>query len=160
MANTPFTSHSQHSGACVPYQTHTYMLLAHRPTPYPLTPVPPFLPFSGCLLLPAAILALPGHVFGVLAPADHLLAPCHQVDMATLDLSFISLRLVLPVVVPLVAPGGCLVVLVKPQFEAGPGATNAAGLVTSDKVRGAGRLWRLTCPRVDFSEGACGVVAL
>jgi 23S rRNA (cytidine1920-2'-O)/16S rRNA (cytidine1409-2'-O)-methyltransferase len=54
--------------------------------------------------------------------------------MATLDLSFISLRLVLPVVVPLVARGGTLVVLVKPQFEAGPGATNAAGLVTSDEV--------------------------
>jgi len=74
--------------------------------------------------------------------------------MATLDLSFISLRLVLPVVVPLVAPGGCLVVLVKPQFEAGPGATNAAGLVTSDKVRGAGRLWRPTCLRADLSGGA------
>lgn len=35
------------------------------------------------------------------------------------DLSFISLRTVLPSLVPLVAPGGDLVLLVKPQFEAG-----------------------------------------
>jgi 23S rRNA (cytidine1920-2'-O)/16S rRNA (cytidine1409-2'-O)-methyltransferase len=35
------------------------------------------------------------------------------------DVSFISLRLVLPHVLPLAAPGGWLVALIKPQFEAG-----------------------------------------
>jgi 23S rRNA (cytidine1920-2'-O)/16S rRNA (cytidine1409-2'-O)-methyltransferase len=36
-----------------------------------------------------------------------------------MDLSFISLRSVLPAVWPLVRPGGKLIALVKPQFEAG-----------------------------------------
>lgn len=36
-----------------------------------------------------------------------------------MDLSFISLRAVLPAVWPRVAPGGLLIALVKPQFEAG-----------------------------------------
>ncbi|MGV2979922.1 TlyA family RNA methyltransferase [Camelimonas sp. ID_303_24] len=41
------------------------------------------------------------------------------VDMAVMDLSFISLRLVLPAVPPLLKAGGDLVALVKPQFEVG-----------------------------------------
>ena len=41
------------------------------------------------------------------------------VDLVTLDLSFISLRLVLPVVRRLLRTGGAVVALVKPQFEAG-----------------------------------------
>ena len=40
------------------------------------------------------------------------------IDLATLDLSFISLRLVLPAVRHLLAHGGRVVALVKPQFEA------------------------------------------
>ena len=36
-----------------------------------------------------------------------------------MDLSFISLRQVLPAIWPLVGPGGRLIALVKPQFEAG-----------------------------------------
>jgi 23S rRNA (cytidine1920-2'-O)/16S rRNA (cytidine1409-2'-O)-methyltransferase len=39
-------------------------------------------------------------------------------DVATVDVSFISLRLVLPVVARLVRPGAEIVVLFKPQFEA------------------------------------------
>jgi 23S rRNA (cytidine1920-2'-O)/16S rRNA (cytidine1409-2'-O)-methyltransferase len=41
------------------------------------------------------------------------------VDLVVGDLSFISLRLVLPSIVALVADGGSLILLVKPQFEAG-----------------------------------------
>ena len=41
------------------------------------------------------------------------------VDMAVMDLSFISLRLVLPAVPPLLKAGGDLVALIKPQFEVG-----------------------------------------
>jgi 23S rRNA (cytidine1920-2'-O)/16S rRNA (cytidine1409-2'-O)-methyltransferase len=40
-------------------------------------------------------------------------------DAAVIDVSFISLRLVLPPLLPLLHPGAWLVALVKPQFEAG-----------------------------------------
>ena len=50
-----------------------------------------------------------------LTPAD-LPGP---VDIAVIDVSFISLRQVLPVVPPLLRPGADIVALVKPQFEAG-----------------------------------------
>ena len=45
------------------------------------------------------------------------------------DVSFISLTLVLPAVVPLLAPGGHLLVLVKPQFELQPGQVGKGGIV-------------------------------
>jgi 23S rRNA (cytidine1920-2'-O)/16S rRNA (cytidine1409-2'-O)-methyltransferase len=57
------------------------------------------------------------------------------VALAALDLSFISARLVLPAVVPLVAPGGAIVVLVKPQFEAGRAEVPRGGVVRSEAVR-------------------------
>jgi 23S rRNA (cytidine1920-2'-O)/16S rRNA (cytidine1409-2'-O)-methyltransferase len=41
------------------------------------------------------------------------------VDFVCIDVSFISLRLILPVIPPLLAPGADVVALVKPQFEAG-----------------------------------------
>lgn len=51
------------------------------------------------------------------------------VAVAAMDLSFISARLVLPAVVPLLAPGAFLVVLVKPQFEAGRREVPRGGVV-------------------------------
>ena len=54
--------------------------------------------------------------------ARHLKAaqlPRPDFDLVVMDLSFISLRSVLPAVWPLVRPGGHLIALVKPQFEAG-----------------------------------------
>lgn len=42
-----------------------------------------------------------------------------QVDLVTLDLSFISVVKVLPAVCEALKPGGGLIVLIKPQFEAG-----------------------------------------
>jgi 23S rRNA (cytidine1920-2'-O)/16S rRNA (cytidine1409-2'-O)-methyltransferase len=41
------------------------------------------------------------------------------VDFVAIDVSFISLRQILPVVPPLLRPGADVVALVKPQFEAG-----------------------------------------
>jgi 23S rRNA (cytidine1920-2'-O)/16S rRNA (cytidine1409-2'-O)-methyltransferase len=41
------------------------------------------------------------------------------VDIVTIDVSFISLRQILPVVTPVLRPGADVVALVKPQFEAG-----------------------------------------
>jgi len=50
-------------------------------------------------------------------------------DLVTGDLSFISLTLVLPALVPLLAPGGHLLMLVKPQFELQPGQVGKGGIV-------------------------------
>ena len=43
------------------------------------------------------------------------------VDLATVDVSFISLALIVPALVPHLRPGAWLVCLVKPQFEVGKG---------------------------------------
>ena len=50
-------------------------------------------------------------------------------DIVTIDVSFISLRLILPVVPPLLSDGGDVVALVKPQFEAGRGEVGKGGIV-------------------------------
>ncbi len=50
-------------------------------------------------------------------------------DLATIDAAFISLRLVLPVVVSLLAPGAGIVALAKPQFEVGKGRVGKGGVV-------------------------------
>jgi 23S rRNA (cytidine1920-2'-O)/16S rRNA (cytidine1409-2'-O)-methyltransferase len=63
-----------------------------------------------------------------LTPAD-LPGP---VDLVTIDVSFISLRQILPVVPPLLRPGADVVALVKPQFEAGRG--EAGKVIVRDPV--------------------------
>jgi len=55
--------------------------------------------------------------------------PLAQFDLIVADLSFISLTLVLPALVPLAAPGGELLLLVKPQFELQPADIGKGGLV-------------------------------
>ncbi|MBN1548496.1 MAG: TlyA family RNA methyltransferase [Syntrophaceae bacterium] len=54
-------------------------------------------------------------------------------DMATIDASFISLKMILPRVISLLRPGGILVALIKPQFEVGRGQVGKHGVV-SDPV--------------------------
>jgi 23S rRNA (cytidine1920-2'-O)/16S rRNA (cytidine1409-2'-O)-methyltransferase len=56
------------------------------------------------------------------------------VDIATIDVSFISLRHILPAVGPRVAPDGHIVALVKPQFEAGRGEVGKGGVVTDEAI--------------------------
>lgn len=51
-------------------------------------------------------------------------------DLVTGDLSFISSTLVLPALVPLLKPGGDLLLLVKPQFELQPGQVGKHGIVS------------------------------
>lgn len=51
------------------------------------------------------------------------------IELATLDLSFISLALVLPAVRPLLNEAGTVIALVKPQFEAGREAVPRGGVV-------------------------------
>jgi 23S rRNA (cytidine1920-2'-O)/16S rRNA (cytidine1409-2'-O)-methyltransferase len=57
------------------------------------------------------------------------------VSLAAMDLSFISARLVIPAVLPLLDRGGTLIVLVKPQFEAGRREVPRGGVVRSDETR-------------------------
>ena len=51
---------------------------------------------------------------------------------AAIDVSFISLRLILPAVAPLLAPGAWVVALVKPQFEAGKAEVDRGEGIISD----------------------------
>jgi 23S rRNA (cytidine1920-2'-O)/16S rRNA (cytidine1409-2'-O)-methyltransferase len=64
---------------------------------------------------------------------DRRLIP-EPIDLLAADVSFISLRLVLPAAVALLAPHAALAVLVKPQFEAGP-AHVKKGIVRDEAVR-------------------------
>jgi 23S rRNA (cytidine1920-2'-O)/16S rRNA (cytidine1409-2'-O)-methyltransferase len=57
---------------------------------------------------------------------DHLPQPA---NLAVIDVSFISLRLVLPRVRELLSPPGDVVALAKPQFEVGKGAVGKGGVV-------------------------------
>jgi 23S rRNA (cytidine1920-2'-O)/16S rRNA (cytidine1409-2'-O)-methyltransferase len=52
-------------------------------------------------------------------------------DIATIDVSFISLRLVLPRVKILLRPSGQIIALIKPQFEVGKGKVGKGGVVRS-----------------------------
>jgi 23S rRNA (cytidine1920-2'-O)/16S rRNA (cytidine1409-2'-O)-methyltransferase len=56
-------------------------------------------------------------------------------DVVTADLAFVSLRTVAPVLISLVAPGGDVVVLVTPQFEAGPAeVSKGKGVIRDPEV--------------------------
>jgi 23S rRNA (cytidine1920-2'-O)/16S rRNA (cytidine1409-2'-O)-methyltransferase len=65
---------------------------------------------------------------------DALPADRRQFDIVTIDVSFISLRHILPVVPALMAPGARIVALVKPQFEAGRHEIGAGGIVRDPEV--------------------------
>lgn len=65
-----------------------------------------------------------------LAPDDERIPDAAQgFDLLVGDVSFISLTLVLPGVVPMLKPGGQLLMLVKPQFELQPGQVGKGGIV-------------------------------
>lgn len=78
------------------------------------------------------------------------------VDMVTADLAFISLTTVLPVLAgDIVRPGGALVLLVKPQFEAGRAEASRAKGVIRDAAT-----WLAALRRVATSLDACGAVII
>ena len=56
-------------------------------------------------------------------------------DLVTIDVAFISLRHILPVVPGLLAPNADVVALVKPHFEAGRNEVGKGGIVRDDVVR-------------------------
>jgi 23S rRNA (cytidine1920-2'-O)/16S rRNA (cytidine1409-2'-O)-methyltransferase len=65
------------------------------------------------------------------APADLPYAP----NLVVIDVSFISLKLVLPAVVAIAAMPADIVALVKPQFEVGKGKVGKGGIVRDDVLR-------------------------
>lgn len=58
-------------------------------------------------------------------------------SLVAIDVSFIALRLVLPSIVPLMAPGAALAALIKPQFEAGRDRVGRGGIVRDEAVHQA-----------------------
>ena len=60
-----------------------------------------------------------------------------EIDFCSIDVSFISLTLVLPVVHELLREGGRLVCLIKPQFEAGKENVGKKGVVRDTSVHAA-----------------------
>jgi len=64
-------------------------------------------------------------------------ATAGPVELVVADLSFISLGVVLPVLATLAAPTADLLLLVKPQFEAGRQAVGRGGVVRDPAVRAA-----------------------
>jgi 23S rRNA (cytidine1920-2'-O)/16S rRNA (cytidine1409-2'-O)-methyltransferase len=62
----------------------------------------------------------------------HLTAPANGL---VCDVSFISLRLVVPPAIALLSAPAWMVLLIKPQFEAGRAALNKKGVVTDPRIR-------------------------
>jgi len=61
----------------------------------------------------------------------------HPVDLVTIDVSFISLRHILPALPPFLLPGADIVALVKPQFEAGRDEVGRHGIVSDPAIHDA-----------------------
>lgn len=82
------------------------------------------------------------------------------VDLVTMDASFISLTMLLPVIPQVMKPGGVCLALVKPQFEVGKGRVGNGGIVRDEalqneavlKIAAAGREVGLECGGVKESS--------
>lgn len=59
----------------------------------------------------------------------------YEFDIITMDVSFISQRLILPALIPHLKSGGVILALIKPQFEAEKSKVGKGGIVRDDKVR-------------------------
>jgi 23S rRNA (cytidine1920-2'-O)/16S rRNA (cytidine1409-2'-O)-methyltransferase len=64
----------------------------------------------------------------------HLETLPQQVDLITLDLSFISVLKIIPNATKFLKQGGKLIVLIKPQFEVGKGLVGSGGIVRDEKL--------------------------
>ena len=56
-------------------------------------------------------------------------------DIVTMDVSFISQRLILPALIPHMKNGAIILALIKPQFEAGKDQVGKGGIVRDESVR-------------------------
>jgi 23S rRNA (cytidine1920-2'-O)/16S rRNA (cytidine1409-2'-O)-methyltransferase len=80
------------------------------------------------------------------------------VDLTVADLSFISLRLVLPALAGCTAPHGDLVLMVKPQFEVGKERVGPGGVVRDPALR-AEAVLDVAAAAVEVGLGVAGVTA-
>jgi len=80
------------------------------------------------------------------------------VDLVVADLSFISLRLVLPAITACAEPGADLLPMVKPQFEVGRDRLGAGGVVR-DLTHRADAVATVAQAAADLGWGTAGVVA-
>jgi 23S rRNA (cytidine1920-2'-O)/16S rRNA (cytidine1409-2'-O)-methyltransferase len=78
-----------------------------------------------------------------LAPADFK----QRFDLVVVDVSFISLKKILPVIPPLASEGALLITLIKPQFEVGKSEVGKGGI-----VRDEGAQQRVVKEIVTFAE--------
>jgi 23S rRNA (cytidine1920-2'-O)/16S rRNA (cytidine1409-2'-O)-methyltransferase len=83
--------------------------------------------------------------------ARHLTALPQAVDLVTVDASFISLKLLLPVAAGWMKPGADLIALIKPQFEAGRQDVGRGGVVRDPEIR------RRAIEAVMASAAQCGL---
>jgi 23S rRNA (cytidine1920-2'-O)/16S rRNA (cytidine1409-2'-O)-methyltransferase len=81
-----------------------------------------------------------------------------RVDVVVADLSFISLRLVLPALASVVRDDGDLVVMVKPQFEVGRDALGDGGVVRDPALRAAA-VGGVAAAAYELGVGVAGVTA-
>lgn len=79
-------------------------------------------------------------------------------DIVAIDVSFISLDLVLPVAVRLLGPAGSIIALVKPQFEVGKGEVGKGGIVRSPAKR-RGAVEKVVRAAAGLGLSFCGLVA-
>jgi len=86
-----------------------------------------------------------------LKPGD---LPRGNFDAVTMDLSFISLKAVLPAVWPFLRGGGILIALVKPQFEAGKTEVDKGRGVIRDRAVQDAVLADVTAFALDQLRGA------
>ena len=71
-------------------------------------------------------------------------------DLVTCDVSFISVTLILPAAVRLLKPAGIMIILIKPQFEAGRHQVGKGGIVKDPALHAA------VCARVEAAVRGCG----
>ena len=65
---------------------------------------------------------------------ERLPEDARRFGLITIDVSFISLRQILPVLPPLLEPGADIIALIKPQFEAGREEVGKGGIVRDEAV--------------------------
>ena len=73
------------------------------------------------------------------------------VDLLVCDVSFISVTLILPALMPLLKPEGLMIILVKPQFEVGRGQVGKGGIVRDASLH------QEVCERVERAVHAEGL---
>jgi 23S rRNA (cytidine1920-2'-O)/16S rRNA (cytidine1409-2'-O)-methyltransferase len=80
----------------------------------------------------------------------------HAVEIVVIDVSFISLTYILPELSKVLGPGGDVVALIKPQFEAGREEVGKGGVVTDPSVHEA-VVARVSARAQDLGFDVCGV---